>query len=68
MPVSKAYIEATERYNQKTYDRVLMKVRKDAEINIDVIHRYAESKGVSVNALILGLIEEKIRNDPDFVI
>ena len=68
MNISEAKYHANRRYNEKTYDHVVVKVRKYAEINADVIRRYAESKDMSVNALILGLIEERIRNDEDFMI
>ena len=68
MSVSKAQKEAVARYDEKTYDRLRLSMRRDSEISKSTLRRYAESKGMSVNALILGLIEERIRNDEDFVI
>ena len=66
--MNEAKYRANKRYQKKAYERIAFDVRRDAEISGDVIRRYAESKGVSVNALIRNMIEEKIRNDPDFII
>lgn len=66
--MNEAKYRANKKYNEKTYARLVLQVRKDAEINGDVIRRYAESKGISLNALLIHVIEDKIRNDPDFVI
>ena len=68
MPVSKAHMEATRRFEKKAYERIAFNIRRDAEVSGDVIRRYAESKNLSVNALIRVTLEERIRNDPDFVI
>lgn len=37
---------------KKTYDRLVLLVRKDDLINGDVIRRYAEQKNVSLNTLV----------------
>ena len=68
MAISESQKNAKSKYDKKNYERFIVIIRKDAEINRDVIRRYAESKGISVNALIRGLLEERIRNDADFVI
>lgn len=68
MAKTPAQTRATAKYDKDNYDRVGILIRKDAEISRDVIRRYAESKGISLNALLIYAIEEKIRNDSDFVI
>ena len=50
MAQSKAHMAATNRYAKKAYDRIAFDVRRDAEINGDVIRAHAEAMGESVNA------------------
>lgn len=66
--MNEAKHRANARYDKDNYDRLEVTVRKDAEINADVIRRYAESKGVSVNALLLRALEQRICDDADFEI
>ena len=66
--MNEAKYRANKKYDKQAYDQQAFVVRRDVEISGDVIRRYAESKGISVNALIRGLLEERIRNDADFVI
>lgn len=63
MAQTKAHIAATNRYNQKAYDRLLLKIRKDAAINSDVIRAHAESRGESVNGFLLRAVTETIERD-----
>lgn len=63
MAQTKAHIAATNRYNQKAYDRLLLKIRKDATINSDVIRAHAESRGESVNGFLLRAVTETIKRD-----
>lgn len=44
--------KAKSSYNKKTYDNLVLLVRKDDLINGDVIRRYAEQKNVSLNTLV----------------
>ena len=57
MAQTKAHMEATTRYNKKAYDRIELKLRKDAEINGDVLRTHAEAMGESVNAFLLRAAE-----------
>ena len=41
MAQSRAQIEANIRYNKKTYDRIELKLRKEADINGDVLRAHA---------------------------
>lgn len=63
MAQSKAHIEATGRYEKKAYDKILLRMRKDASINGDVIRTHAEVMGESVNAFLLRAVEEAIKRD-----
>lgn len=63
MPQSKAHMEATGRYNKKAYDRIELKLRKDAEINGDTIRAYAESRGESLNAFLVRAVTETMARD-----
>ena len=50
MAQSKAHIEATGRYEKKAYDKILLRIRKDADLNGDMLRAHAETMGESVNA------------------
>ncbi len=55
MATTKAQIQATAKYNAKSYDRIEIKVKKGQKA---VIQAHAQSKGLSLNAYIVGLIEK----------
>lgn len=57
-PQSKAHIKASNKYNQKAYDRININVKKGRR---EEIKAYAESKGKSLNQYIIDLIEKDMR-------
>ena len=63
MPVSKAQQRAKTRYDKKTYDRVGILIRRDAEINGDYIRAHAEAMEESMNGFIVRAIRETIERD-----
>lgn len=63
MAQSKAHMAATNRYAKKAYDRIAFDVRRDAEINGDVIRTHAEAMGESVNAFLKRAVAEAIERD-----
>lgn len=63
MAQTKAHIAATERYNKKAYDRILLKLRKDADINGDAIRAHAEAQGESLNGFLLRAVTEAMQRD-----
>ena len=65
MAQSAAHMEATGRYNKKAYDRVELKLRKEADINGDFIRAHAELMGESVNAFMLRAVTETIARDKE---
>ena len=68
MPISESKKKGDAKWRKNNYDRLSFMIRKDAEINVSVIRRYAKSKNLSVNGLLRSLLEERIRNDANFVI
>ena len=60
MAQSTAHKAATRRFEQKAYDKVLLRLRKDTEPTRDTITRAAEGAGMSLNAFIVEAIREKI--------
>ena len=63
MAQSKAHMEATGRYEKKAYDKILLRIRKDADLNADAIRAYAASRGESVNAFLLRAVAETMKRD-----
>ena len=57
---SKARIAANNRYNAKAYDRINIAVPKGKK---DVIKKYADRSGDSINGFITKAIDEKIERD-----
>jgi len=60
---SEAKIKANARYDAKTYDNVLVKFRKDAELTLSKVKEYAASRDESTNGFIVRAIAETIERD-----
>ena len=60
---SQARIDANARYDKKAYDRVLFRIRRDSEINLDFIRAHAEAMGESINGFLMRAVEEAIASD-----
>ncbi len=63
MPVSEAKVKANARYDAKAYDKILLRMRKDSELNGDAIRTHAEARGESVNGFLLRAVAETITRD-----
>ena len=63
MAQRKAHMEATTRYNKKAYDRIELKLRKDADFSGDVLRAHAEATGESINAFLLRAAMETMQRD-----
>lgn len=61
MPVSKAHMRATQKYEQKNYDKILLRLRRDGTPNKEDIEKAAEMLGESVNAFITNAISQRIK-------
>ena len=64
---SQAKMDANARYDKKTYDTVLVKFRKDAELTLALIKAHAASRGESVNGFIVRAVAEAIERDKQFL-
>ena len=63
MAVSEAKKRADARWHKKAYDQLLLKIRKDAEINGDYIRAHAAEQGESINGFLVRAIAEAIERD-----
>ena len=63
MPISEAKKRADARYRKKNYETIAFVVRRDAEINGDVIRFHAEAMGESMNGFIKRAVTEAIERD-----
>lgn len=60
---SQAKIDANARFNRKTYERIPLDVRYDAELNGDAIRSHAKEMGESLNSFLKRAIQETIERD-----
>ena len=60
MPVSKAHMKATAKYQAKAYDKALYRMPKGFK---DVIQAHAAKQGESLNGFVNRAIEETIKRD-----
>ena len=61
--ISEAKYNADKKSHAKIYDDVILKVRKDSEINGEFIKGYATARGESVNSFLLRAVTETIERD-----
>ena len=64
MPVSKAQIRATTKFEHNSYDKITVRLRKDrpdqSGLSRDSIQAAADAAGMSLNAYILTAVSEKM--------
>lgn len=65
MPKTEAEKRATSKFEKKAYDKFLLRLRKDSDINSTVLKKYTESRNESVNGFILRAIRETMERDAD---
>lgn len=63
MPKSESKARADAKFNKKTYERIAFDVRRDAEINAEVIRAHAATRGESVNGFLKRAVAETIERD-----
>lgn len=63
MPQSTAHKQATQRFETKAYDKILLRIRKDADLTRHDIQKSADAKGESLNSYILNAIKQRIQAD-----
>ena len=62
MAVSKAQQAATKKFEDKNYDKVLLRLRKD-KLPKESIQAAADNVGESLNAYITGAISERMKQE-----
>lgn len=60
MPQTKAHIRATTKFENKTYDKFCLRIRKDGELTRADIMKAAEASGESLNQFIMTAIKERM--------
>lgn len=55
--------EVRQRYEAKVYDKVLLRLRKDTEVDKDVIQAAADRAGESLNGYIVQAIRERMERE-----
>ena len=60
---SEAKKRADAKFNKKTYDQLVLKVRKDSKINGDFLRAYAAERCESLNGFLLRSVTETIERD-----
>lgn len=64
MPQSAAQAKAKNKYNKKTYEAIVVRLRKDrpddSGLSREIIQNAADAAGLSLNAFCLAAIKEKI--------
>ena len=62
MPASKAHIRATIKYEAKAYDKLCIRIRKDADITREDIQAAADLEGESVNAYVMEAVRRRMES------
>lgn len=64
MTITPAQAKATSKYQAKTYDKILLRIRKDADgLTRDKIQQAADAAGESVNEYILKAVSNRISEE-----
>lgn len=62
-PVSAAQKAATKRFEDKNYDKILLRLQKDSVTSKENIQKHAGKVGESVNGYITKAIENRIKSE-----
>lgn len=62
MPQTRAHKEATQRFETKAYDKILLRIRKDGSRTRADIQQAADAKGESLNQYILKAVDMRMQN------
>ena len=63
MPISKKQMQAVQRYETKSYDKILIRIRKENDpsgLSRESIQQAADKDGKSLNGYILQAVKEKM--------
>ena len=59
--ITEAQKKAVNKYNKKAYDTILLRTRRDGDINREAIQEAATAAGMSVNEYIAEAIRDKMK-------
>lgn len=57
--------EVRQRYEAKVYDKVLLRLRKDTDVDKDIIQAAADRAGESLNGYIVQAVRERMEREKD---
>jgi len=63
MAVSKAHVKATVKWEAKALDKIMLRIRKDADMSKERIEQAASATGESLNAYILEAVKQRIERE-----
>lgn len=55
--------EVRQRYEAKVYDKVLLRLRKDTDVDKDIIQAAADMAGESLNGYIVQAVRERMERE-----
>ena len=55
--------EVRQRYEAKVYDKVLLRLRKDTDVDKDIIQAAADRAGESLNGYIVQAVRERMERE-----
>ena len=61
--VSKAQIKSTTKYERNNYDKVTIRLRRDADLTRDKLQEAADAARESVNAYIIEAIRQRMERE-----
>ena len=60
--VSKAQIKSTTKYEHNNYDKVTLRIRRDADLTRDRLQEAADAAGESLNAYIIEAVRRRMES------
>ena len=61
--VSKAQIKSTTKYEHNNYDKVTLRIRRDADLTRDRLQEAADAAGESLNAYIIEAVRRRMESE-----
>ena len=62
MPSSKAHIRATTEFEHNTYDKVTMRLRRDADLTREKVQEAADAAGESLNSYVMEAVRRRMES------
>ena len=61
--VSKAQIKSTTKYEHNNYDKVTLRLRRDADLTRDKLQEASDAAGESVNAYVMEAVRRRMEEE-----